>query len=77
MSLTSTYFCFFYSDQYEDLVDSHHFSGAHGLFANELAHQTMANDSTSRMHMDNVRSTKSRLAFHEQPYHTQSRHDSK
>ena len=48
------------SEHAEDLNDSHHFLGAHGLFASQLAHKSMANDSTSRMHMDNVRLTWSR-----------------
>ena len=53
------------SESFEDLHESHHFYGAHGLFANQLAHKTMANDATSRMHMDNVKSTKS-SGFHAQ-----------
>jgi hypothetical protein len=53
------------SESFEDLEDSAHFYGAHGLFANQLAHKTMANDSTSRMHMENVKSTKS-SGFHAQ-----------
>ena len=46
------------SESFEELEESHHFYGAHGLFAKQLAHKSMANDATSRMHMDNVKSVK-------------------